>query len=237
MAGSINEFKSSFKTDFARPARFDVQIPVPLRLLAHRNASKTLTFRCENAELPSVTLATTERKIYGPAEKIPYLTTYNDSTFTFICSDDMKEKQLFDAWMDLINPSSTYDMSYRGDYVTPITVTQYDVRNRPSYSITLVDAFPVSVNQLDLDWSNENTHHKLSVVFAYYRWESNSLQAFAQELIDAGISTAVDVGTEALTAFASKSSFNPLTPTTGGSVYSMKSIAAGIDSASSPPSS
>jgi len=225
---SLTDFKASFKTELARPARFDVQIAVPLKLVTYLNTGRQLGLRCENAELPSKTLATTERKIYGPTEKHPYLTTFNDSTFTFMVSDDMKEKSFFDAWMNLINPKATFDLSYKNDYATPITINQYNVKNDLTYSITLIDAFPVSVNQLDLDWSNENSYHKLAVTFAYYTWENNSIGAFAQDLLNAGVSTAVDMATNALTAYAGGTSFNPLKPSTKGTVYDMGSIAKGF---------
>jgi hypothetical protein len=220
---SLTEFKSSFKNDIARPSRFDVEIPVPLKLVAHRNTGRQLSFRCENAELPSRTLATTERKTYGPTELHPYLTTYNQSTFTFIVSDDMKEKKFFDAWMDLINSRSTYNLAFKNDYAVSINVNQYNLKNEMTYSVSLVDAFPISVNQLDLDWSNESTYHKLSVVFAYYIWESNNIQAIASEFLDAGVSTAVDAGMNFL-----KSRFSD-TKTENGGVFSMKSIAKVFD--------
>ena len=86
----------------------------------------------------------------------------------------MSEKEFFDGWMELINPSSTFIFKYKGDYVTDITVNQYDVTNTVSYSVNLVDAFPISVNQLDLDWSSTD-YHKLTVVFAFTYWKNNSI--------------------------------------------------------------
>ena len=65
MAGNINEFKSSFRTDISKPNRFDVSFPVPLTLIVYRNIAQTLSLRCENAELPGRTIATMEQKIYG----------------------------------------------------------------------------------------------------------------------------------------------------------------------------
>jgi hypothetical protein len=229
MPGSMTEFLASFKTDLARPARFDVQIPVPLKLIMYRNLGERLSFRCENAELPSRTFATTERKIYGPTEKHPYLTTYNESTFTFMVSDDMMEKKFFDAWMNLINPKSTFNLAYKMDYATPITVNQYDVSGKKSYSITMIDAFPISVNQLDLDWSNESSHHKLSVTFAYHTWEVNTIEEFVMDLVNAGVSTGVDIATQALDTFVAGSSFNPFKDNPSSKqIYSMQSIAAGM---------
>ena len=55
------------------------------------------------------------------------------------------------------------------------------------YQVVLHDSFPVSLNQLDLDWSN-NGYHRLNVTFAYTYWKNNSLQALGMELVDAGIS-------------------------------------------------
>ena len=174
MSGSITQFKSSFSTDVARPSNFDVDIPIPLTLLAYYNTARQLKFRCEKAAMPERTISTFDQKIYGPVEKFPYQSTYNTAEFTFIMSDDMSEKEFFDGWMELINPSSTFNFKYKGDYVTDITVNQYDVTNTVSYSVNLVDAFPISVNQLDLDWSSTD-YHKLTVVFAFTYWKNNSI--------------------------------------------------------------
>jgi hypothetical protein len=186
MPGNINEFKASFKVDPAKSSKFDVLIPVPLTMVQYLNIGQKLSFRCENAELPGRTLVTTEQKTYGPTEKHPYMTTYNDINLTFIVSDDMSEKQFFDAWMEIINPSTNYNFKYRGDYVTTVTINQYDSVNQKSYSVDLIDAYPIAVNQLDLDWSSEATH-KLVVVFAYTSCINNSVQSVVNSAIDTGI--------------------------------------------------
>jgi len=187
MAGSISEFKSTFSKDLARPSRFDVNIPVPLTLIPYVLSARTLTYRCENAQLPGRTFETVTQKIgSNPVEKFPSLTTFNDIDLTFIVDDDMSQKIFFDAWLNFINPQYNYNFRYKGDYATGITINQYDVTNTLSYSVTLIDAYPISMNQLDLDWSSDGTH-KLSVNFAYTEWKNNSLQALGMEAIDAGL--------------------------------------------------
>ena len=187
MPRSINDFKSTFSKDLARPARFDVNIPIPLTLIPYVSSAKNLVYRCENANLPGRTFATTEQKIgSNPIEKYPYQTTFNDMDLTFIMDDDMQQKVFFDAWLNYINPLYNYNMRYKSDYSTVITVNQYDVTNQLSYSINLYDAYPVSMNQMDLSWAEEG-YHKLSVTFAYTYWQNNSLQAVGMELVDAGI--------------------------------------------------
>ena len=98
--------------------------------------------------------------------------TFNDIDLTFIVDDDMQQKVFFDAWLNFINPQYNYNFRYKGDYATTITINQYDNQNQINYSVNLYDAYPVSMNQLDLDWGSDG-YHKLSVTFAYTRWERN----------------------------------------------------------------
>jgi hypothetical protein len=196
MPGSIAEFKSSFSGDLARQSRFDVNIPVPISIVPYIGAPRLLRYRCETAELPGKTLATTEQRTYGPIEKFPYLSTFNDIDLTFIIDDNMESKVFFDAWMNYINPTYNYDFKYKESYATTITVNQYDVRNKQSYSVDLIDAYPISMNQLSLDW-NSDSIHKLTVTFAYTSWRNNSLQALGMELAEAStqnIVSAKDLG-------------------------------------------
>lgn len=191
MAGSINEFKSSFTTDLARPNRFNVEVPIPLGLIPYVGSARRLSFRCENTELPGRSIATTAMKIYGPEEKYPYQTTYNDINLTFIVGDDMREKLFFDAWLEWINPSLTHNFKYKVDYAVPLRINQYNLSNKISYSVDLIEAYPIGINALDLDWSSDG-HHKLSVTFAYTRWKNNSAEALGMQLLEAGVGDTTD---------------------------------------------
>jgi hypothetical protein len=189
---SLTNFIQSFSSDIARPKQFDVTIPAPLPLIPYLGTARNLSFRCESTQLPSRTFATAEQKFgSNPVEKHPYHSQYNDVDMTFIVSDDMKEKLFFDAWMEYINPTITFDFNYKSDYISTLTINQYDVKNELTYSLNLIDAFPISVNQLDLDWSNEG-YHKLTVVFAYRYWQNNSIQQLGSSLLQAGISEIIN---------------------------------------------
>lgn len=183
MAGSIADFKASFSKELARPSKFDVNIPIPLGMIPYRSTSRMLTMRCENAELPGRTIATTSMKIYGVEEKFPYMSSYNDLSLTFIVSDDMKEKLFFDAWLNWINPNISYNLKYKQEYSVALRINQYDVQNKVSYSVDLVDAYPIAVNGLDLNWSADG-YHKLTVTFAYTSWRDNSLKTLAMDYLE-----------------------------------------------------
>ena len=186
MARTLNDFKSSFSGDLARTSRFDVEIPLPLTLIPYIKSARRLNYRCEVANLPGRTFATTDQKTYGPVEKHPYLTTYNDIDLTFIVDDDMQQRLLFDGWLNYINPTYNYNMRYKENYATTLTINQYNVSNEKTYAVSLMDAYPVSMNQLDLDWNGDG-YHKLTVTFAYTYWRNLSLQALGMDLLDAGL--------------------------------------------------
>lgn len=183
MAGTINDFRSSFNTEVARPSKFDVTIPVPVSLANLKTSAKNLTFRCETAVLPGRTFETATKKLgSAPIEYFPYHNNYQQATMTFIVSDDMNEKIFFDAWMELINPTTTYNFEYKVNYATDITITQYNLQGQPTYAGILQEAFPIDVNQLDLDWSTDS-YHKLSVVFVYKQWQNNSVAVLRNNII------------------------------------------------------
>jgi hypothetical protein len=168
----VNDFLSQFNSDISRPNRFQVLITPPKGIETISNVnSRDLIFSCETAELPSITYATTEQKFgSNPVEKYPYQVSFNDITLTFIVKDTMNEKLFFDAWMEKIAPSNNYNINYKSDYAGSIIINKFSVQDKLTYSVNLVEAYPISVNQLDLDWS-EDGYHKLSVVFAYTYWQ------------------------------------------------------------------
>ncbi|MEI6882135.1 MAG: hypothetical protein WCK82_12505 [Bacteroidota bacterium] len=177
MANIANFVDSFRRTELARQSRFEVSFDIPKQLLKangdprnpHYIGYDDLTLRCESAQLPSRTLMTTEQKIYGITEKYPYETSYTDAEFTFYVSDSMKEKVLFDNWLNLVSPKNTYNMNYKNEYQTTVSIYQYGLDEKYTYRAYLRKAFPISVNQLDLDWSSDSIH-KLTVVFAYSDW-------------------------------------------------------------------
>lgn len=192
MAGSLNQFLSSFKTDLARPNRFDVNIPAPIVLFPYVGDTRRLVFRCESTEIPGKSLSTTDRKIgSSPIEKMPYLTNYNDITMDFIVDDNMSQRLFFEAWFQAINPTTNYNFRYKSDYAVDIDINQYNVTGNKSYIVTLREAFPIGINQMDLNWSSDG-YHKISVQFAFTEWVNLSSAGIGKSLVSQGASGLVE---------------------------------------------
>ena len=152
---SIEAFRSSINkyTDFARNSRFLVRIPWGGNsALGAGGTEETLTFRCEEAELPGRTFSTFEARTYGPFQKYPALTSYNEINLTFLCSGNKSggglsggekntgfiEKRIIENWMETVQvtPNSTrtternqsnWNFRYKNSYVKTITILHFDV--------------------------------------------------------------------------------------------------------------
>jgi hypothetical protein len=164
---SIRDFIANINgADLARPNRFTAEITYPAKV--NRTGTKVI---CEATELPGITYATTEQKFgSNPIEKYPYHVQFNDVNLTFIVAEKMAIKNAMNDWMNLISPNDGYNFNYKKDYAGTITITQFSTNDVPIHQVKLIDAYPISVNQLDLDWSSEG-YHKLTTVFAYTYWE------------------------------------------------------------------
>ena len=216
MAFSPNEFISNInnKEGLARPARFEVILPIPgyiaqfvqnsliERILnlpnsimsdvtdainaaigaesdkAMKSANPALTrylaLQCESAEIPGKTLQTDDVKIYGPTFKVPYQTQYSDLSLTFICTNDFYERKLFERWMEAIMPTDTNNLRYpkgqNSQYMTEITIKQYNDDVKQIYGAKMIDAFPIGIAAQPLNWSEEG-FHRLTIQFSYRRYE------------------------------------------------------------------
>lgn len=172
--GSISSFLSSFTEELARPNHFDVMIMTPPALTGTKDFAKSYTFRCESTELPGRSLQTSAMKVYGVEEKFPYLTSFSDINLTFIVLDKMQEKRVFDNWINYIHPTSTYNFKYKEQYATELVITQYNLKKQETYKVKLIEAYPIAVNGLELNWSADG-YHKLTVTFAYTSWVETAL--------------------------------------------------------------
>ena len=174
MPSSISKFIGTFGQDPARKFMYDVTIPVPLGLASYASTGRNLSFRCDSATLPGRNIELTNKKIgSAPIEKFPYHTSYTDVTLDFISSSDMSERVFFDAWLDYINPSTDFNFNYKSTYAVDLLITQYDMSGNKTYESKLIDAYPVTINQMDLSWSTEDVH-KVTVQFTYTYWLNNN---------------------------------------------------------------
>jgi len=149
---------------------------------------RDLSLLCEAAEFPSRGFISGDFRYYGPNFKIPFQTQYEDLNLTFLCRDDFREREMFDAWMELINPTTTYDFAYRDSYSTTIEIFQMsDIgvagQERATYKISFQKAYPILLSAQQVTWADEN-YNRLTVTFTYINWKKTPVDTLPSSAFD-----------------------------------------------------
>ena len=139
---------------------------------------RQLSFLCDTATLPTKSLATFEKSIYGTVKAMPYRMTFTEASMSFIMTDSMREKDYFDAWQNKIIDQKSGNVGFFDDYVCDIKIQKFG-RNvtqdsdTPTYEVTLIDAWPSIVSEVQLSHSGGTEAMKLPVTFQFKKWESS----------------------------------------------------------------
>jgi len=160
-----------------------------------------MRLRIEAANMPGRQLVTLDQNYYGPVRRIPYRFNNQPVTLSIILSKDMREREVFMKWQDFFvghyrtnvnrsNMAGMFDGKYFNDGVGSIDIVQYSYpNNNGGYGyyfeseggtyevqnvITLVEAYPVNVNDIQMSWNDEG-YGKLQVEINYrYAIEDNT---------------------------------------------------------------
>ena len=171
MAGfSVNDFATQATGGFARNNLFEVTIS-PSR--GHEggwitganavNASDMLRMRVKAAQLPGMQVGTVDNKRFGPAYKVVNEVIFEPTTWTILCSEDMRERNSFMGWMSWIhgsssetasNPAKQFRPRYYDEYVGIANIITYNIQGDSYYEAELIDCFPTSMGPVEQTWGD-----------------------------------------------------------------------------------
>lgn len=170
---------SNMYGNYAKSARFAVHIKPSGYMTRYYDFTRQLVYLCEAADMPGRSFVNVDVRYYGPSQKLPIQSQYDDINLTFLCRNKSYEREFFDNWQLIINPINTFDFNYRDDYACEIDIYQYsdvgfDDQHTPEYCITLMDAYPVQVNGQPMSWQDD-MFQRLVVNFTFTRWKRRGL--------------------------------------------------------------
>jgi hypothetical protein len=182
--GTISKVKG-----FTRPAYFYVEIAPPYMMRDESETARNLTFLCESANLPGVSLATSEirRYGYGPVERKPYAPIFVDTTMTFFADASGIVQKFFYKWMNGIvkfdelpfgpigqigaYPLAPFEVNYKDQYKADILITTVDEANNDIVNVRFRDAYPIFMGDINLGWGDTDSISRLPITFTYFNWK------------------------------------------------------------------
>jgi hypothetical protein len=172
----------------AKNCRFAIQIMPAglgpnghfLNKLGYTGLLRDMVYLCEAVEFPGRGFEFVESRYYGPSQFLPYNSKYNNEfSVSIITRRDAYERQMFDDWLEVINPTNTFDFNYTDVYYSTIRVFQLsevaDTSARPprngkaTYLWELQHAWPFQVNPQPVTWA-DNDVLRLNITFTYRYW-------------------------------------------------------------------
>lgn len=195
---SVDDFTAYVRNnDFARTNQFEVFIPGML--------DGPEVMLCESASIPGISILTKGVKYSGPAYQRGLSIDYGGAgiVMTFYVDASSIILQRFYYWIHKV-VSEKYIVNYDSDYKRDIYISllRKDGINQPAdviqqadgklvdsagkkvqtkriapaiYGIKIYDAFPISISPIMLDSTSDSTPARLTVTFAYRKWEQDIL--------------------------------------------------------------
>lgn len=165
---NIADFKSQMIGGGARPNQFRVELTFPSFVALGPVAGQRAQFLCKAAQLPASTLENISilykgRPINFAGERTfqPWtVTIYNDTTFGI--------RNALEQWQNGIqNYDSTLGMTNPTEYQVDMSVHQLDRSGAIIKTYKFVDAYPVNISAIGLDYEQQNAIEQFDVEFQY----------------------------------------------------------------------
>jgi hypothetical protein len=128
----------------------------------------------ESASIPGRSISTFEHGSTSQPIKYPYSFINDDVVLTFLVTNDFYMKNIFDKWMKHVVDDETGKIYYRKEYVSDMTITVLDLKADMIYKCTLQDAYPITMNAIELSNTNENGLIRVQVTMTYKNFISKS---------------------------------------------------------------
>lgn len=152
------------------------------------NDPRDISMLCDSASIPGRQFSTDEVTMHKQTVKMPYGFIDEDISMTFLLTNDMYMKKMFDDWTQSIINDDTYILGYKADYTTDVVIQQLNADNKVVYGAKLENAFPITI--APIEYSNDaDGISKLTVTFAYDKYKLEGAIGSALS----GISSALEI--------------------------------------------
>lgn len=174
MPFDVNEFKAKLDGQLlANPAFFRVLFTGSV---VRSSEASLLAVLCNQAQLPGRSFSTNEYTTHGPIRKVPYQNIFDDVVLSLYCREDMGSFKIFQEWQNyIVDASAANEFSYFDDYTSDVIIEQYDSTGKVTYACKLVDAYPVMVAPIQLDWGNKDSFSNMQITMAYRYWKQEPM--------------------------------------------------------------
>jgi hypothetical protein len=193
---SIEELKGTVSGagGFALAHQYMVELPsLPGTSLTARERNAL----CRVTRLPGRQILTNQREVGLMKQSMAYGYAVESIGLSFHVLNDYKTKKYFDFWQNLVVDQNSQQISYPSDYKKPVKIYQLQkgkafdlgersfsifgininldfdllVKDKIIYGVELEDAFPITMNGIDLTDASIDQTVEISIDLSYKNWK------------------------------------------------------------------
>ena len=165
---NVERFKSALTNGGARPNQFAVQLSFPTYVATQSLAVARAPFLVSIAELPGQTVNPAIVQYRGREVKFAGDRIYAPWTVTILNDSDMSIRNALEQWTGgMEDYASKFGRLQPSEYQRDLQVFQLDRNGNILKSYNLVNAFPVDISPVALDFGANDQISQFTVTFQY----------------------------------------------------------------------
>ena len=169
---TIDAFKSGISTSSLEPARSSL---FKFTMSSHPTGMSTpltdIEYLCRATSLPGLTITPIERQYLGRTVKIPGDITFAELAITLVNDTSYKLRNAFEVWMAGINSHEEnkrhLGTAFGSETATLTLSTLERAAGSVAQSYSFVNAWPTTVDPIELSWDTASDIEEFGVTFAY----------------------------------------------------------------------
>jgi len=166
MAFSTDVLKATIQSGLARSNQY--------RVFFHTN-SGVMMILCDSVTWPGRQIFTNERLVDMKTQKVAYAFGQEDVAMSFLLTNDWETWDFIYNWHNRviggIEDTREYVVNFKNTYTEDIEIQHLDNAGAIKKKVKLKNAFPTTLNALELGNGNENEVIRVSADFSYDNWE------------------------------------------------------------------
>ena len=172
---NVERFKSALTNGGARPNQFAVQLSFPTYVAAQSIAVARAPFLVNIAELPGQTVNPAIVQYRGREVKFAGDRIFAPYTITVMNDAEMSIRNGMEQWMNgMEDNAAKFGRLQPSEYQRDIDVLQLDRNGNILKSYKLVNAFPVDLSPVALDFGANDQISQFTVTFQYQHFTTSS---------------------------------------------------------------
>lgn len=172
---NIADFKAQMIGGGARPNQFYVQLTFPSYVGLGVVAGQQAQFLCRSAQLPASTIEPITTLYRGRPVQFAGERTFQPWTVSIYNDTSFNIRNALEVWQNGIqNYNTTLGKTNPRDYQVDLSVFQLDRSGAIIKSYRFVDAMPVNIGPIQLDYDQQNQIEQFDVEFTYNYFTSNT---------------------------------------------------------------